>query len=89
MSKIVRPANVRQLSHIVELDNGKSWYLVDSRDLRNSELGGGLEIMVFKVRKRSGTVSDWKKPVFEEHLGSYEELYTRHHHLCEHLEQFI
>ena len=88
MSKVVKPASIRQLSHIVETDDGK-WYLVDCQDLRGNILGGGLELMVFKVRKRSGTVSDWKHPVLEEHLGTYEELYVRHHQITQHLEQYI
>lgn len=88
MSKIIKAANIRQLSHIVETDNGK-WYLVDSRDLSNSCLGSGLELMVFKVSKRTKCVSDWKNPIVEEHPKTYEELYTLHNKVCNNLEAFL
>ena len=84
MSKILRSANVRQLSHIVQTKDNKQ-YLVDSRDTWDS----GLEIMVFKMRRGSSKVTDWKNPVFESHPKSYEELYKIHHELCENLETYV
>ena len=83
MSKIIKETGWRELSTVVETNDGEQ-YLVSSADTFDA----GFETMVFKWDKTQDNVENWND-FFCEHHTSYDEMVQVHETICENLEREI
>ena len=67
MSKIIKETGYRELSHIVECENGK-YYFVDS----NKTLDHSYETMVFSWNIEKNDVVSWNELYCKRYLDYYE-----------------
>ena len=81
MSKIIKGTGVRELSHIVELNN--KYYFVDSNDT----LDVGYETMVFSCDKNGDSI-DWSG-LYTERYNTEEEMRESHYKVCNELENYL
>ena len=82
MSAVMREVKGRDLSHIVQLDNGNYCY-VDS----TNTIDCGYETMVFACNE-SGRNIDWSD-LYCERYGSYADMKQRHVYIINHLEEVL
>ena len=83
MSRIISESGYRELSHIVQTEDGKL-YLVDS----NNTLDHGYETMVFRWSKRKKKPTSWKDLYCAFHL-SEKSMRLAHYTICNSLEEYI
>lgn len=83
MSKIVKESGYRELSHVVQTDDGKM-YLVDSNDTVDC----GYETMAFKWNDKKDKVVNYRE-VYVEYYDSWEDMECKHKWLCSHLEEVL
>ena len=80
MSKIIKSTGNRELSHVIQTDDGK-FYVVDSEDTRDC----GYETMVFDWDILANKISNWLELYVEWH-NSETEMRLRHYIICKNFE---
>ena len=83
MSKIIKESGYRELSHIVQTDDGKM-YLVDSNYTEDC----GYETMAFKWDDKKDAVVNYLD-VYVEHYRTWYDMEHGHEWVCSHLEEVL
>ena len=83
MSKVLKAIKPREIGHIVQTEDGKTYY-VDSCYTTDH----GLETMVFAFNLEADEVSDWMD-LYAEWYDSVDEMVKRHEEICLNLEKYL
>lgn len=83
MSKIVKKTGYRELSHVVQTDDGQ-YFMVDS----NNTFDCGYETMVFEWNIEEDGVDNWIEKYCERY-ESEKDMENRHKEICKHLEECL
>lgn len=83
MSKIVKKTGYRELSHVVQTDDG-CYFMVDSALTSDC----GYETMVFSWDNKTNKVDCWAE-LYCEHYRNEDDMSRRHEAICDHLENYL